>query len=92
MPTEAVLLKIEDDAGVAGAVDQAAGELEANGSELVLDFSAVSRIDSKGLRALESLVRTAEGKSIKISLRDVNAGIYKVLKLMKLTGRLSFVS
>ena len=46
--------------------------------------------DSAGLRAMENLVRTAEEKAIKVALREVNAGIYKVLKLMKLAERLSF--
>lgn len=92
MPTEAVLLKIEDNDGVAGAMDRAAGGLDSAGGELVLDFSSVRRIDTGGLRAMENLVRTAEEKAIRVSLRGVNVGIYKVLKLMKLAQRLSFVN
>ena len=89
MPTETVLHKIED-TNVADAVNRAAAELDAAGGDLLLDFSAVRRLDSAGLRAMENLVRTAEEKAIKVALREVNAGIYKVLKLMKLAERLSF--
>ena len=92
MPTEAVLLKIEDNDELTGTLDRASGELDAPGGELVLDFSSVRRIDSGGLRAMENLVKVAEEKAIKVSIRAVDVGVYKVLKLMKLTQRLSFVN
>ena len=34
----------------------------------------------------------ADDKGVKVVLRGVNVGVYKVLKLVKLTSRFSFVS
>ena len=66
------------------ALDSAVGEL-------VLDFSSVHRIDPTALSAMEKLADAADGKSVKILLRGVDVNVYKVLKLMKLTHRFSFV-
>jgi ABC-type transporter Mla MlaB component len=60
--------------------------------EVLLDLSAVRRIDPGGLNALEEFATTAEGKSIKAALRGVNVDVYKVLKLARLTGRFAFVN
>ena len=73
-------------------MDRAAGELDSAAGELVLDFSTVRRIDAAGLRALEQLVRAAGEKTIKVSLHGVNVSVYKVLKLMKLSQRISFMN
>jgi anti-anti-sigma regulatory factor len=91
MPTEALLLRIEDEDGVAEVIDRAAAGLDTANGDLVLELSAVSRIDAGGLRALENLLRVAAEKAVKVSLSGVNGGVYKVLKLMKLTPRFSFV-
>ena len=64
--------------------------LSSTEAEVVLDFSAVPRIDTAGLQQLEKLAGAAEEKSAKITLRGVNVGIYKVLKLARLTSRFSF--
>jgi ABC-type transporter Mla MlaB component len=61
-------------------------------SETILDFSAVQRIDSQTLRALEELLDLADDKSTKIALQGVNVDIYKVLKLVRLAPRLSFLN
>ena len=58
--------------------------------EVVLDFSAVQRIDSNAVKALEELAGLADGRSVKVVLRAVNMDIYRVLKLLKLTRRFSF--
>jgi anti-anti-sigma regulatory factor len=92
MPVEAVLIKIEDNDGAAAAIDRAADEMDAAGGELVLDLSAVRRIDSAALRAMENLLRTAAEKQNKVSLTGVDVAVYKVLKLMKLAGRVSFMN
>ena len=61
-------------------------------SDVVLDFSAVRRIDPNALRAMEKLAGFADGKAVKVVLRGLNVEIYKVLKLMRLTSRFSFVA
>ncbi len=90
MSTESVLLKVEGD-GISGAIDRVTGELDAAGGELLLDVSAIQRLASTGLRAVENLVQSAEQKAVKVSLRNVNVAVYKVLKLTKLSQRLCFV-
>jgi len=57
---------------------------------MVLDFSAVDRIDAAGLRALEDLTARADDKRVKLVLRGASIDMYKVLKLMKLAARFSF--
>ena len=59
--------------------------------EIVLDFSAVRRIDPSVVRAMKELADLADERSVKVVLRAVNVDIYKVLKLLKLAGRFSFV-
>ena len=78
------------DRNIAAALQDAAKNL-GTGSQTVLDFSSVARLDAVGLRALEDLAAAAEQKSIKLSLRGTNVAVYKVLKLTKLTRRFSFV-
>jgi anti-anti-sigma regulatory factor len=60
--------------------------------DVVLNFSAVRRIDPNALRAMEKLASFADGKAVKVVLRGVNVEIYKVLKLMRLTSRFSFAA
>ena len=59
--------------------------------DLVLDFSSVSRVDAGSLKALEELADRARDRSAQIALLGVNLDIYKVLKLVKLTPRFSFL-
>jgi anti-anti-sigma regulatory factor len=92
MPTEAIPLNIEDANGLAAALELEAAHLDAGEQELVLDFSAVSRIDTGALAALENLLRAAGENGIRVSLRGVNVVVYKVLKLTKVAQRLSFVN
>jgi len=44
------------------------------------------------VRALQTLAATADEKTVKVVLRGVNIEIYKVLKLVKLARRFSFVT
>jgi anti-anti-sigma regulatory factor len=92
MTTEDIPLNIDDASGLAAALDLEAAHLDAGEPELVLDFSAVSRIDTGALTALENLLRAAGEKGIRVSLRGVNVAVYKVLKLTKVAQRLSFVN
>jgi len=87
----AVFLNI-DEARVVAALREAGEKLDGSEGEAVLDMASVGRIDSGAVRALEELARVADEKSVKIVLREVNVDVYKVLKLMKLTGRFSFVN
>jgi anti-anti-sigma regulatory factor len=66
--------------------------LETANGELILDFSSLRRIDPSAVRAMQALAATADDKSIKVVLRGVNIEIYKVLKLLKLARRFSFVT
>ncbi len=87
----AVFLNI-DETRVVPALREAGGKLDGTEGEAILDFSSVRRIDSSGLRAMEELARIADEKTVKIVLRGVNVDVYKVLKLVKLTRRFSFVN
>lgn len=49
----------------------------------------VLRVDTGALRAIEELAELDSGK---VSLRGVNVGVYKVLKLARLTSRFAFVN
>jgi anti-anti-sigma regulatory factor len=72
---------------------QAAREtLDSAQRDVVLDFSSVRRIDPHALLAMEKLAGLADGKAVKVVLRGVNVDIYKVLKLVKLTSRFSFLA
>ncbi len=76
---------------LAKVVKEATESLAGCDGEVLLDFSAVLRIDPAGLLAVEELADTAEKKSVKIVLRGVNVSIYKVMKLAGLAARFSFV-
>ena len=87
----AVFLNIDEER-IVPALQEAGGNLDCAQGEAVLDFSSVRRIDSSGLRALEEFARIADEKAVKVVLRGVNVDVYKVLKLVKLTQRFSFVN
>jgi anti-anti-sigma regulatory factor len=84
-------LKIDGDR-VGQSVKEAQAKLDGSEAELVLDFSAVRRIDPGGLRALEEFASAADEKSVKVTLQGVNVEIYKVLKLGRLAPRFSIVN
>jgi anti-anti-sigma regulatory factor len=87
----AVWLKIDEDR-VVQALQEVGEKLDSVGDEVVLDFSSVHRIDSSALRAIEEFAGMADDNGVKVVLRGVNVGVYKVLKLVKLGSRFSFVS
>jgi len=91
MTRNAEWLEIDGERVVQGL--QAAREtLDTAQGDVVLDFSSVRRIDPNALRAMEKLAGLADGKAVKVVLRSVNVDIYKVLKLVKLTSRFSFLA
>ena len=87
----AVWLKIDEER-VVQALQEAGEKLDSVEGEVALDFSSVRRLDSSALRALEEFARIAEDKGVNVVLRGVNIDVYKVLTLVKLTSRFSFVS
>lgn len=87
----AVWLKI-DEARVVGALQEAGEKLEGVEGEVVLDFSSVPRIDSSAIRAMDEFVDIADRKGIKIGLHGLGVDVYKVLKLVRLASRFSFVN
>jgi anti-anti-sigma regulatory factor len=86
-----VTLEFDGDS-VAHALQEAREKLDGNGSDLCLDFSSVRRIDPSALQAMEELAGLADEKSVGIKLRGVNVDIYRVLKLMKLSQRFTFLN
>jgi anti-anti-sigma regulatory factor len=93
MPVTPMLLNIDEDRALE-ALRELAQKLDGAHCEVVLDFSSVQRVDSSVIDALADLARIANknDKATKLVLRNVNVNVYKVLKLVKLTGRFTFVS
>ena len=91
MAINAVFLNI-DEARVIPALRDAREKLDSAEGEIVLDLSSVRRVESAALKEMEDLAGVADGKNIRVVLRGVNVDVYKVLKLVNLTRRLSFVN
>ncbi len=89
MPTAVLSI---DEKSIVPALQDAAKKLDGTGGETFLDFSSVRRIDSRAVRAMEEFTRIADKKAVKVVLRGVNVDVYKTLKLVKLTRKLSFVN
>jgi anti-anti-sigma regulatory factor len=87
----AVFLKIDEER-VVQALQEAGDKLDSAEGGMVLDFSSVRRIDPSALRGMEEFAGIANGKGVKVALRGVNVDVYKVLKLVKLASRFSFVN
>ena len=71
-------------------IDDAVQKIKGGEQEVILDFSAVPRIDGTVVRALEDLAGLADERSARVVLRSVNVDIYRVLKQLKLTERFTF--
>ena len=91
MAMRTVWMKIYEER-VVQSLQEAGQKLESAEAEVFLDFSSVLRIDSAGLIALEEFASRADHKGVKVALRGVIVSVYKVLKLVKLTPRFSFVN
>jgi len=85
-------LKMDDAHAAARMVREAGEKLGQADGELVIDFSAVRRIDARQIGALENVANKAGGSGVKIALRGVNVDVYKALKLVKLASRFSFAN
>src|SRR5271166_3494101 len=91
MTTFPVWLKTDGEP-VVQALQEAREKLDSAEGDVCLDFSSVRRIDPSALREMEELASIADDRAVKIVLRGVNVDIYKVLKLMKLAPRFSFLT
>jgi anti-anti-sigma regulatory factor len=91
MDTIAVWLKIDGER-VADTLQQAREKLDSAKNEVVLDFFPVRRIDPRALQAMEQLAAKAEERAVKVVLCGVSVDIYKVLKLVKLAPRFTFLN
>jgi anti-anti-sigma regulatory factor len=91
MATIAEWVRIDAERVIEGLQD-AREMLDSANGELVLNFSSVRRIDAGAVTALQTLAATADEKTVKVVLRGVNIEMYKVLKLVKLTRRFSFLT
>lgn len=77
---------------VVPSLDEVREKLDGTDGEIILDFSSVCRIDACALRAMEKLAAGAESKGVKLVLRGASTDVYRVLKLMKLTPRFSYLT
>jgi anti-anti-sigma regulatory factor len=77
---------------VTDTLRQTCEKLNGDAADLLLDFSSVRRVDTGALKAMEELASLADEKSVRVALRAVNVDVYRVLKLMRLAPRFSFVA
>lgn len=89
--TIAVLRKV-DNGSVASILREVEKSLKRAQGELVIDLSSVARLDGVALSSLAEFADKAEAASVKVTLRGVNVDVFKVLVLMKLNSRFSFVN
>lgn len=84
------MLKIEG-ACVAASLREARQKLNGVTGEVVLDFSSVSRLDPEALQSLRELAALTDAGAVTLALRGATVEVYKVLKLVKLASRFSFL-
>jgi len=89
--TIAVLRKVDKES-VPSILQEIQKSLDRTQGEVVIDFSSVSRLDGSALRSLAEFAGKADTASVKVVLRGVNVDVFKVLVLMKLNSRFSFVN
>jgi anti-anti-sigma regulatory factor len=90
MAVVTVWLNIDEERMVS-ALREASEKLDSAESEVILDLGSVHWIDSPALRAMEDFSRIADEKGVKVIARGVNVYVYKVLKLMNLASKFSFI-
>ena len=77
---------------VTDSLQETCEKINGDAGNVSLDFSSVRRIDPGALKAMEELASLADEKAVRVTLRGVNADVYRVLKLMRLAPRFSFVA
>lgn len=86
-------VRVEIDGSRAGqALHEATEKLDSAGGDVFLGFSAVRRLDPRGLRALEDFASAADDKAVMVTLRGINVDIHEVLKLARLSSRFSIAN
>jgi anti-anti-sigma regulatory factor len=73
-------------------LQEAQEKVASSKTDLMLDFSAVKRVDPATLQALEGLAILAGDHHVNVALCGVDVAVYKVLKLAKLASQFSFAS
>lgn len=86
-----VLLKTDEER-IVQVLQETVDKLDSAEDEVVLDFTSVRRIGPGALRGMEDFASTAESKGVRVVLCGVSVSIYKVLKLVNLAPRFSFVN
>jgi anti-anti-sigma regulatory factor len=89
--TIAMLRKVDNES-VASILRECETSLKRAQGEFVIDFSSVVRLDGIALSSLAEFASKAETASVKVILHGVNVDVYKVLVLMRLSSRFSFVN
>jgi anti-anti-sigma regulatory factor len=92
MTIDAEWIKIDPERILCVLRQEAVEKINSGPGEVILDFSSVLRVDSNVVGAMEELAGLAEERSVKVALRGVNLDVYKVLKLLRLTERFSFLT
>lgn len=84
-------LKIDEERLVA-TLQEIGGRLESTVGDVIVDLSAVRRVNPAALDALAEFADMADEKEVNVVLRGVNVDVYRVLKLARLAQRFSLVS
>jgi len=93
MPVTMMTVRIKVDEGsIADVLRDALQKMDGARGELLLNLSSVRRLDAGAVREMEKFVTLADERDIKVTLRGVNIDVYKVLKLVDLTPRFSFLT
>ena len=91
MSMTVVLLKADEER-IVQVLQETVDKLDGVEDEVVLDFTSVRRIGSSAIRGMEDFASMAETKGVRVVLCGVSVGVYKVLKLVNLAPRFSFVN
>ena len=81
-----------DDKRTLQILEDACEKVETAENELLVDLSAVLRLDPHAISTLNNLSARANDKNVKVVLRGLSVDIYKVLKLVNLANRFSFIA
>ena len=91
MTPPVVCIKVEPANASQPWQNEAVEQVNRSEEQVVLDFSAVERIDVSMAAALGRLADHAGQRSATVALRGINVGVYKVLRLLRLASKFSYV-
>ena len=81
MSTNTLLFRVEPEDLLASLAEARAALERADGAELLLDLTAVRRIDAAGVVALGDIARAAAERKVRLRARGVSVAVHKVLRL-----------